>query len=44
MAIAFFFFVAPWFFRWYFIAASLMFGKTGMAEAKRKDLEKRLAQ
>ena len=36
------FFVTPWFFRWYFICVGLMFGKTGMATAKRKQINQRL--
>lgn len=31
-------FVAPWFFGWYFIAAGLMFGRTGMADKKEAEL------
>lgn len=30
--------VAPWFFRWYFIAAGLMFGWTDMADKKEAEL------
>ncbi len=29
---------APWFFRWYFIAVALMFGRTGMADNKEAEL------
>ena len=29
---------APWFFRWYFIAFELMFGRTGMADRKEAEL------
>lgn len=29
---------APWFFRWYFIAAGLMFGRTTMADRKESEL------
>jgi hypothetical protein len=31
-------FVTPWFFGWCFIAAGLMFGRTGMADRKEADL------
>ena len=31
-------FVAPWFFRWYFIAVGLMFGRTAMADRKEAEL------
>jgi hypothetical protein len=30
--------IAPWFFRWYFIAASMMFGRTAMADRKEAEL------
>lgn len=43
LVMGFFFFVAPWFFSWYFISVGLMFGRTKMAIAKRKRLEKRLS-
>jgi hypothetical protein len=39
---AFFFFVAPWFFRWYFLSAGLMLGRTNMATTKRDQLERQL--
>ena len=42
MALA--FFVAPWFFRWFFISVGLRFGKNGMASEKRKEIERRLMQ
>lgn len=42
LGLAFCFFVAPWFFRWYFLALGLMLGKTGMAATKRKQLEQGL--
>lgn len=29
---------APWFFRWYFIAVGLMFGRTAMADRKEAEL------
>ena len=29
---------APWFFRWYFIAVSLMFGRHAMADRKKAEL------
>ena len=41
-AMAFFFFVVPWFFRWYFLSAGLMFGRKNMAAAKRHQLERQL--
>lgn len=28
----------PWFFRWYFIAVGLMFGRTAMADRKEAEL------
>jgi hypothetical protein len=31
-------FIAPWFFRWYFIAASMMLGRTAMAYRKEAEL------
>ncbi len=31
-------FILPWFFRWYFIAASLMAGRSGMADRKEGEL------
>jgi hypothetical protein len=34
--------IAPWFFRWYFLCTGLMFGKTGMADAKAVDLANQL--
>ena len=42
LAMAFFFFVAPWFFRWYFLSVGLMFGRTSMAAKKCHQLERRL--
>jgi hypothetical protein len=30
--------IAPWFFRWYFIAANMMFGRTAMADRKEAEL------
>ncbi len=30
--------IAPWFFRWYFIAASMMLGRTAMADRKEAEL------
>ena len=36
------YFVAPWFFRWYFISVSLRLGKTAMAAEKRKKIKERL--
>jgi hypothetical protein len=36
------FFVAPWFFRWYFVSVGLMFGRTGMARRKSQSLLQRL--
>jgi hypothetical protein len=34
--------LAPWFFRWYFICAGLMFGRTKMAQSKDNELSDRL--
>ena len=34
--------IAPWFFRWYFICAGLMFGRTKMAQSKDDDVSDRL--
>jgi len=34
--------IAPWFFRWYFICASLMFGRTKMAQSKENEVSDRL--
>lgn len=34
--------IAPWFFRWYFICAGLMFGRTEMAQSKEDDVSDRL--
>jgi hypothetical protein len=44
LGLMFLFFVAPWFFRWYFISVSLMMGYTNMATKKREQLEHRLAK
>jgi hypothetical protein len=30
--------ISPWFFRWYFIAANMMFGGTAMADRKEAEL------
>jgi len=35
-------FLAPWFFRWYFICLGLFFGSTQMAQSKEKELLDRL--
>ena len=35
-------FIAPWFFRWYFVCASLMFGRTKTAQAKEDNISARL--
>lgn len=43
-AAAFFFFVVPWVFRWYFLSAGLMFGRTNMAATKRHQLERQLSK
>jgi hypothetical protein len=43
IGMAFWFFVGPWLFRWYFICAGLMFGRPGMAHTKRSELEKCLS-
>jgi hypothetical protein len=43
LVMGFFFFVAPWFFRWYFMSVGLMLGRAKMASSKRTDIEKRLA-
>lgn len=34
--------IAPWFFRWYFVCAGLMFGRKKMAQAKEEDTSARL--
>jgi len=34
--------LVPWFFRWYFICAGLMFGRTKMAQSKDSELSNRL--
>ncbi|WP_299506631.1 hypothetical protein [uncultured Roseobacter sp.] len=34
--------IAPWFFRWYFICAGLMLGRTKMAQSKEDDVSDRL--
>jgi len=34
--------IAPWFFRWYFICAGLMFGRTKMAQSKENEVTDRL--
>ena len=34
--------IAPWFFRWYFICAGLMFGRTKMAQSKENEVADRL--
>lgn len=34
--------ITPWFFRWYFICAALMFGRTKMAQSKEKEISDRL--
>lgn len=34
--------VAPWFFRWYFICAGLMIGRTKMAQSKENEISGRL--
>ncbi|MDF9303489.1 hypothetical protein P5P81_13630 [Tritonibacter mobilis] len=34
--------VSPWFFRWYFICAGLMFGRTQMAKSKENEVSNRL--
>ncbi|WP_298938411.1 hypothetical protein [uncultured Ruegeria sp.] len=34
--------IAPWFFRWYFICAGLMIGRTNMAQLKEDDVSDRL--
>ncbi|MEO1473633.1 MAG: hypothetical protein AAFS03_06790 [Pseudomonadota bacterium] len=34
--------IAPWFFRWYFICAGLMFGRTKMAQSKENEVLDRL--
>jgi len=36
--------LAPWFFRWYFICAGLMFGRTKMAQTKEDEINNRLLQ
>ena len=36
--------IAPWFFRWYFICAGLMFGRTKMAQAKENEVSDRLVR
>ncbi len=33
--------IAPWFFRWYFICAGLMIGRTRMADIKEEDISAR---
>jgi len=38
------FFLAPWFFRWYFVAVGLMFGSQRLADRKQLDVEKRLQE
>jgi hypothetical protein len=35
--------IAPWFFRWYLIAAGLMFGRTAMADRKEAELVTEIA-
>ncbi|MEM9716284.1 MAG: hypothetical protein AAF826_07185 [Pseudomonadota bacterium] len=35
-------YMAPWFFRWYFICVGLMFGRGKMASSKRMELVERL--
>lgn len=34
--------LAPWFFRWYFVCAGLMFGRTDLAQSKEKEVSDRL--
>ena len=34
--------IAPWFFRWYFVCAGLMFGRTEMAQSKQNEVSDRL--
>ncbi len=36
--------IAPWFFRWYFICAGLMFGRTKMAQSKENEVSDRLTR
>ena len=38
------FFIAPWFFRWYFVAVGLMFGNQRLANRKQLDVETRLQE
>lgn len=42
LGMAFLFFIGPWFFRWYFICTSLMFGRSKMSNTKRTELKGRL--
>ena len=36
--------IAPWFFRWYFVCAGLMFGRKKMAQKKEDDISARLTR